>query len=53
MLIDEADALQDTEGDVIALAEARSLTFQHRLIIIGGTPLLADTSRVARSLRRE
>ena len=49
VLIDEADALQDTEGDVIALAEARSLTFRHRLIIIGGTPLLADTSRVARS----
>ena len=27
VLIDEADALQDTEGDVIALAEARSLTY--------------------------
>ena len=49
VLIDEADALQDTEGDVIALAEARSLTYPHRLTIIGGTPLLSDTSRVARS----
>jgi phage terminase large subunit GpA-like protein len=48
VLIDEADALQDTAGDVIALAEARSLTYPHRLTIIGGTPLLADTSRVAR-----
>jgi phage terminase large subunit GpA-like protein len=47
--IDEGDALQDTEGDVIALAEARSLTFKKRLVIVGGTPLLAETSRVARS----
>lgn len=39
VVIDEADALQDTEG-VIALAEARSLTFKNRLIIIGGTPLV-------------
>jgi phage terminase large subunit GpA-like protein len=49
VLVDEADALQDTEGDVIALAEARSLTFKDRRIIVGGTPLLASTSRVARS----
>ena len=37
-----------TEGDVIALAEARSLTYRRRLTIIGGTPLLSDTSRAAR-----
>lgn len=49
VLIDEADALQDTEGDVIALAEARSLTFPRRLTVIGGTPLLSSTSRVARA----
>jgi phage terminase large subunit GpA-like protein len=49
ILIDEADALQDSEGDVIALAEARSLTFKDRRTVIGGTPLLASTSRVARS----
>lgn len=49
VLIDEADALQDTEGDVIALAEARSLTFRDRRVIVGGTPLLTSTSRVSRS----
>lgn len=47
--IDEADALQDTEGDVVELAAARSLSFKDRRIIIGGTPLLSSTSRVARS----
>ncbi len=49
VLIDEADALEDREGDVVALAEARSLTFKDRRCVIGGTPLLASTSRVARS----
>jgi phage terminase large subunit GpA-like protein len=49
VLIDECDALMDSEGDTIALAEARSLTFKDRRTVIGGTPLLASTSRVARS----
>jgi phage terminase large subunit GpA-like protein len=49
VLIDEADALEDREGDVVALAEARSLTFKDRRTVVGGTPLLASTSRVARS----
>jgi phage terminase large subunit GpA-like protein len=49
ILIDEADALMDSEGDVVALAEARSLTFKDRRTVIGGTPLLASTNRVARS----
>ena len=51
VLIDEADALVDSEGDVVAFAEARSLTFKDRRTVIGGTPLLASTSRVARELR--
>jgi phage terminase large subunit GpA-like protein len=49
VLIDEADALQDTEGDVITLAESRSLSFADKKTIIGGTPLSAETSRVAKS----
>ena len=49
ILIDEADALQDTEGDVVMLAESRSLSFPDKRTVIGGTPLVAETSRIAKS----
>jgi phage terminase large subunit GpA-like protein len=49
VVIDEADALMDSEGDVVELASARTLTWKDRRIILGGTPLEAATSRVTRS----
>jgi phage terminase large subunit GpA-like protein len=50
LLIDEADAMEDSaEGDVIALAEKRTLTFPNRKIIVGSTPLDQETSHVCRA----
>jgi phage terminase large subunit GpA-like protein len=51
LLIDECDALLDTaEGAAIALAEARTLSFRDRRIVCGGTPLMQDSSYVAKGL---
>ena len=50
LVIDEADAMENSaEGDVIMLAEKRTLSFADRKIILGSTPLDADTSHVCRS----
>ena len=49
LLIDEIDACQETaEGNAVALAEQRTLTWPNRKIICGGTPLEAETSNIAR-----
>jgi phage terminase large subunit GpA-like protein len=50
LLVDEADAMENsTEGDVVALAEKRTLTFANRKIIIGSTPVDLETSHVYRA----
>jgi phage terminase large subunit GpA-like protein len=50
LLIDEADAMEaSAEGNPLALAEKRTLTFADRKIIVGSTPLLEDTSHVLRA----
>jgi phage terminase large subunit GpA-like protein len=50
LLIDESDAMLPTpEGDALALAEARTLSFPNRKIIIGSTPTFADTSPILRA----
>lgn len=50
LMIDEVDAIEvSAEGDPCALAERRTLTFDDRKIIIGGTPIDAATSHAARS----
>lgn len=49
LLIDEIDACQETaEGNAVALAEQRTLTWPNRKIICGGTPLEAETSNITR-----
>jgi phage terminase large subunit GpA-like protein len=50
LLVDEADACEvGAEGNPIALAEKRTLSFGNRKIIIGSTPLLEETSHVLRA----
>ena len=50
LMIDEADAIEvSAEGDPIALAERRTLTFADRKIMVGGTPIDEATSHVLRS----
>jgi len=50
LLIDEADAMEPgPEGSPILLAERRTLSFPNRRIILGGTPVDAETSNVLRS----
>ena len=50
LLIDETDACENSlEGDVVALAEKRTLTFANRKIIIGSTPIDEETSHVYRA----
>jgi phage terminase large subunit GpA-like protein len=50
LIVDEADACEMTqEGNPIALAERRTLSFANRKIIIGSTPLFQDTSHVLRA----
>lgn len=47
LLIDEADAMAPSvEGDSIELAINRTLSFPDRKIVLGSTPLDADTSNV-------
>lgn len=49
LFVDEADAiLASAEGDPISLAEMRTLSFSNRKIVVGGTPLEAETSALAR-----
>lgn len=50
LIVDEADACETgAEGNPIRLGERRTLSFANRKIIIGSTPLFADTSHVLRS----
>ena len=50
LIADEADACEVTaEGNPLLLAERRTLTFSNRKIIIGSTPIFADTSPVLRA----
>jgi phage terminase large subunit GpA-like protein len=50
LLIDEADACEaGAEGSPLALAEKRTLSFGNRKIIVGSTPIDADTSHVLRA----
>ena len=49
LLCDEVDAMEVThEGDPIALAEKRTLSFRDRKIVCGSTPLDEATSAIAR-----
>src|SRR5665648_1049009 len=49
LLVDEADAAEiGAEGNPLALAEKRTLSFANRKIIVGSTPLEEDTSHVVR-----
>ena len=44
-MVDEADGMEvGAEGDPIKLGERRTQTFANRKIIIGSTPVFADTS---------
>lgn len=50
LLVDEADAMgAGAEGSPIRLAERRTLSFANRKIVLGSTPLHAETSNVLRS----
>jgi phage terminase large subunit GpA-like protein len=50
LFIDEADAmLPGPEGSPISLAEKRTLSFADRKIVMGSTPLDAETSNVLRA----
>jgi phage terminase large subunit GpA-like protein len=50
LIVDEADAAEPTaEGNPITLAERRTLTFANRKIILGSTPIFADSSPVLRA----
>ena len=50
LMIDEVDAIEvSAEGDPVALAERRTMTFDDRKIIVGSTPISAETSHVVRS----
>lgn len=50
LLIDEADAMQPgPEGSPLVLAERRTLSFADRKIVVGSTPLDAETSNVLRA----
>jgi phage terminase large subunit GpA-like protein len=50
LFIDEADAMEPgAEGSSIVLAEKRTIGFPDRKIVIGSTPLIAETSNVLRS----
>jgi phage terminase large subunit GpA-like protein len=50
LMIDECDAMTvGAEGNPIALAEQRTLSFPDRKIVIGSTPVLEETSNVLRS----
>ncbi|WP_338661146.1 terminase gpA endonuclease subunit [Pararoseomonas sp. SCSIO 73927] len=49
LLVDEADGVEITsEGDPVALAERRTLSFPDRKIIVGSTPTFEATSVVLR-----
>jgi phage terminase large subunit GpA-like protein len=50
LMVDEADGMEvGAEGDPIKLGERRTQTFANRKIIIGSTPVFADTSHVLRA----
>lgn len=50
LFVDEADAMEPgPEGSPIALAEKRTLGFPDRKIVVGSTPLHAETSNVLRA----
>ena len=50
ILCDECDAMTvSDEGSPIALAEKRTLSFPNRKIVLGGTPIDADTSHVIKA----
>lgn len=52
LLMDEVDAMEPTvEGNPLALAEQRTLSFANRKIISGSTPTLEDTSNILRAYR--
>jgi phage terminase large subunit GpA-like protein len=52
LICDEADGLKPTpEGDAISLAERRTLAYPDRRLIVGSTPLDAETSHVVRLYR--
>ncbi|MFD6316897.1 phage terminase large subunit family protein [Methylorubrum thiocyanatum] len=55
LFLDEVDAFPgdvEGEGDPIALAEARTRTFQRRKVFIVSTPTIAGRSRVEREYQR-
>ncbi len=53
LLIDEADAMEPTaEGDPLALAERRTLSYANRKIVTVSTPTIEETSNILRAYRR-
>ncbi len=50
LLCDEVDAMESgAEGDPLVLAERRTLSYADRKIVIGSTPILAESSKVLAS----
>ena len=53
LIVDEVDRMEVTaEGDPIALAEKRTITFYNRLVIKVSTPTIKDVSRIERAFNR-
>jgi len=53
LLVDEADAMAPSpEGSPLVLAERRTLSFSDRKIVVGSTPLNAETSNVLKAYAR-
>ena len=53
LAIDEVDRMEATsEGDPVALAEKRTITFHNRLVIKVSTPTIKDISRIERAFNR-
>lgn len=52
IFVDEVDAMECEEGDPISLIEKRTTTFSNPLMVIGSTPLLEESSRIAKQYDR-
>lgn len=53
LLVDEVDRMENTsEGDPVALAEKRSITFYNRLSVKVSSPSIKDLSRIERAYNR-
>ncbi len=48
VMADEIDAYKSVEGDVIRLAERRTMTFSNRKLVAGSSPKVEDTSLICK-----